>query len=200
MNPRSTLVIVIATLLLILSMGGVAIYILFFAPEQKVSVSPDPFSKLLSFSDSKGDSARLLSDQGTQDDVVKTEGTIPVRTFSGVIEVRDFTKDADVAIATGGDAFYVAFPKEFEFSDAGLEYEFGYIPDEQRIYVYIYKEPIGEIRRKSTDNLMQRLGLSEKDICTLDILVVAPRWVSEYYADKNLGFPGCPGAIQFQAD
>lgn len=200
MNPRSTLLIAVVTLILILGMGAGIVYTLFFTPKETASSSSDYFSNLLPFSNSKEGNATLPSSQGTQTDMLKTTGTIPVQTLGGVMEARDFTKDSDVATTTEDDAFFVAVPKEFEFSDTGLQYEFGYIPDEQRIYVFLYTEPIGEIRRKATDDLAQRLNLSAKELCTLDVLVIAPRWVSEYYVDTNLGFPRCPGAVKFQAD
>lgn len=199
MNPRSTLLIAIVTLILILGMGAGIVYTLFFTPKETASSSSDYFSNLLPFSNSKEGNATLPSSQGTQTDI-KTTGTIPVRTLGGMMETRDFTKDTDVTITTEGDAFLLAFPKEFEFSDTGLQYEISYIPEEQRIYLSILKEPIGDIRRTASNDLTQRLNISSKELCVLDVLVVAPRWVNDYYADKNLGFPGCPGAVKFQGD
>ncbi|MFA5876869.1 MAG: hypothetical protein WC880_00700 [Candidatus Paceibacterota bacterium] len=200
MNPRNTLLIATVTLTLLLVIGAGVMYTLFFAPKKTVSSPSDYFSSLLPFSNSKESSATLSSDQDTQNDIMKTSGTIPLRTLSGVIEVRDFTKDIDVATTSEGDAFLIAFPKEFEFSDTDLQYEISYVPDEQRIYLSIFKEPIGDIRRRASDDLMQRLRVSLHELCTFDTLVVAPRWVNQYYADKNLGFPGCPGAVKFQGD
>lgn len=199
MNSRSTLLIAIVVLILILVMGAGVAYTLFFAPKEPVSSSSDYFSNLLLFLNSKEDSVIFPSNQGIQTEI-KVTGAISVRTLSGVTEVRDFTKDIDVTTTTESDAFLIAFPKEFEFSDTGLQYEISYIPEEQRIYLSIFKEPIGNIRRTASNDLMQRLGVSSKELCTLDVLVVAPRWVNDYYADKNLGFPGCPGATKFSGD
>lgn len=200
MNPRGTLIIAIVTLLLILSMGAGAVYILFFAPKDIVSVSSDPFSKILPFSDSKNDIPTPTPDGKNKTAVPNAASTISVRTLNGFVDVRDFTKDVGVATTTEGDSFYVAYPAEGVSAYKKLDYEIDYIPSEHRISILIYKEPIGDIRRQVSDDLAKRLGVSPLELCALDVLVVAPRWVNEYYADKNLGFPGCPGATKFNGD
>jgi len=197
---KSTLIIATVTFLLLLTVGAGATYILFFAQEEKVSVSPDPFSNPFPFSEQKKNTSDPALDTKNQGAVDTPTGTISIRGLDGFLNVRDFTKDADVGITVDGADYYVAFPKEFEFSDTGLQYEISYIPEEQRIYLSIFTEPIGDIRRMASNDLMQRLNLSSKELCVLDVLVVAPRWVNQYYADTNLGFPGCPGSVKFQGD
>ncbi len=183
-----------------LSMGAGAVYILFFAPEEKVSISSDPFSKLLPFSDSKEGAAIPSASKKKQDLTDVQSKSISIHGLNGFVEVRDFTKDVGVASTTEGDAFYLVYPAEGAFSYKDLDYEIDYIPEEQRIFVLIYKEPIGDIRRRMAIDLANRLGLSASNLCTLDILVIAPRWVNDYYADKNFGFPGCPNGIKFAGD
>lgn len=200
MNPRNTLIIATVTLLLILSMGAGTLYILFFAPKETISVSSDPFSKVLPFSDPKSNTIAPTSNRNNQTVTGSAPSTISIRTLNGFVDVRDFTKDVDVRITTEGDSFYIAYPAEGASTYQTLEYEIDYIPNEQRISVLIYKEPIGEIRLKIANDLTQRLSVSPLELCALDVLVVAPRWVNDYYADKNLGFPGCPGAVKFQGD
>lgn|GEM_PF-6992619 len=58
----------------------------------------------------------------------------------------------------------------------------------------ILKEPIGEVRRSATKDLIEKLAISNVDVCTLVADVNVPYFVNEFYSAKNLGFPGCPGA------
>jgi len=201
MNLQNTLTLAVAAFILILVMGAGAVYLTFFAEEETISVPSEPFSNIFPFSGSKaGADVGTPAKNNGNDTPTAAAGTISVVTLDGVMDVRDFTKDADVGTTVENDAFYVVFPKEAEFSDKDLQYEVGYAPEERRMYVTIYKEPIGTIRLKAAADLAERLSLSGKDLCNLDALVIAPRWVNEYYADKNLGFPGCPNGVKFDGD
>lgn len=121
---------------------------------------------------------------------------LEVRTKTGTVSVKDFTKT--VGVTTSFDEnFYVSYPAD---QNSDLEYEINYLSSDHTFTVVLAKEPIGEMRRKAADDLAQRLGVSASDLCALDALVVAPRWVSDYYADQNLGFPGCANGVRFEGD
>lgn len=197
---KNTLIIATVTLLLLLTVGAGAIYIIFFAQKEVVSVSSDPFSNSFPFSEEKKSASTLASGNENQGAVGAPKGTIPIRTLDGFSNVRDFTKDADVGMTVEGDAFYITSPSDIALSERDLEYEISYIPDEQRLIAAIFREPIAEVRLKISAELTKRLGVSTIELCALDILVVVPRWANDYYADTNLGFPGCPGAVKFQGD
>lgn len=197
---KNTLIIATVTLLLLLTVGTGVTYILFFAQEEKIPVSSDPFSNSFPFLGQKKNTYSSALGNENQDTVGTPAGTISIHALDGFSNVRDFTKDVDVGMTVEGDAFYITSPSDITLSERDLEYEISYTPDEKRIVVAIFREPIGEVRRKVSSELAKRLGISSMELCALDVLVIAPRWVSDYYADTNLGFPGCPGAVKFQGD
>lgn len=198
MNTRSTLLVAGITLLFII-VAVVVVLSSFFSTPQKSSISSDNFSTQLPISNAPH-SAEASSSQSPVQSEERSSGTISVRSLNGLISVRDFTKDSDTAMTPEEDAWYIVYPKKFEFSDKDLWYEIAYTPADSRISVVIYREPIGEVRAKATSDLLGRLGITAQELCTLDSLVFAPRWVNNFYADKNLGFPGCPGATKFSED
>ena len=62
--------------------------------------------------------------------------------------------------------------------------------------IILLKEPLGEARFEAEQFLISRLGIDERQICSLDYFVGAPYWVNETYDDKNLGFSFCSGATK----
>lgn len=198
MNTRSTLLVAgIALLFIILAV--VVVLNSFFSTPQKSSPDSDRFSTPSPFSSAPPSTGVLGSPSQVQSEK-KSSGIISVLSLNGLIPVRDFTKDSDGAVTPAGDAWYVVYPKEFEFSDRDLWYEIAYRPADSRISVAIYREPIGEMRAKATSDVAERLGISTQELCALDSLVFAPRWVNSFYADKNLGFPGCAGSVKLSGD
>ncbi|MBP6946335.1 MAG: hypothetical protein KBC74_00990 [Candidatus Pacebacteria bacterium] len=119
----------------------------------------------------------------------------------GSIFVRDFTKDIGVASTTPPSSFLSWFPNsEVATTSAESTYEIFYSPEGTFFIVVILKEPIGEVRRSATKNLIEKLGISNADVCTLVADVNIPYFVNEFYSGKNLGFPGCSGAEKFEGD
>ena len=119
----------------------------------------------------------------------------------GSIFVRDFTKDIGVASTTPPSSFLSWFPNsELGTTTAESAYEIFYSPEDTFFIVVILKEPIGEVRRSATKNLIEKLGISNADVCTLVADVNVPYFVNEFYSGKNLGFPGCPSAEKFEGD
>lgn len=70
-----------------------------------------------------------------------------------------------------------------------------YMPS-QNFSVILLKEPLREIRRFAESDLIEKLGISERDACRLFYFVSTHTEVSPFYAGKNLGFSFCPGSIQ----
>ena len=60
--------------------------------------------------------------------------------------------------------------------------------------IVLLKEPLGTVRFKAEQFLVDRLGITEQQACSLNYSIGAPYWVNTIYSDKNLGFSFCPGA------
>lgn len=195
---KNTLIVAIFSLILIIIVGGA--YIFFLAQDKVTDTVPDSTTALFPFSDQKKNTVASDFKKENQDVEKIPQGTIVIRTHNGSLNVRDFTKDTDVGVTVEGDAFYITSPSNSTLSERELEYEISYIPSEKRIIAAIFKEPVGETRSKISTELSQRLSVTAEELCSLDILVITPRWVNDFYADKNLGLPGCPGAVKFSGD
>lgn len=132
---------------------------------------------------------------------VQSANTLEVRTVTGdILFVEDFTKDPDVIAESDNRVFYILYPNVTSTNASEFDYEINYFPSDRSFSVILAGEPLAEVRRKAADDLAQRIGISPKELCSIVATVQTPRWVNEYYADKNLGFPGCPGAVKFQGD
>lgn len=62
--------------------------------------------------------------------------------------------------------------------------------------IILLTEPIGSARQSAEQFLLNRLGISEQEACSLDYSIGAPYWVNEAYDGKNLGFSFCQGATK----
>ena len=113
---------------------------------------------------------------------------IRVQSNTGQMDVKDFTKGAGVVTdATTSVSYFVHLVADKP------EYEINYLPD-HTFYIGLFSEPIGKTRKTMTDDLVARLGITSKELCSLSARVAVPEWVNPSYSGKNLGFAGCPGA------
>ena len=62
--------------------------------------------------------------------------------------------------------------------------------------IVLLKEPLGAVRLEAERFLIDRLGITEQQACSLNYSIGAPYWVNETYDDKNLGFSFCTGATK----
>ena len=117
-----------------------------------------------------------------------------VATLGNRIIVSDFTKDPQTItssyipghyfISGGVDAYFYDSP-----------YSVYYVVKDESFSVDLLKEPIGGNRKLAEQELMQKLGISQIDMCRLRYFVSVQEDVNEFYAAKgNLGFSFCPGA------
>lgn len=142
-------------------------------------------------------STNPVASGGLDKAVTVSAGMVEVPTATGNIIVKDFTETPGVTRESYVDNFYILYPVD---EREELEYEINYLASDRSFLVVIAKEPIGEIRKAAAEDLKNRLGISDSELCTLITEVRVPWWVNFSYADKNLGFPNCPGAVKFAGD
>lgn len=195
MNSQKTFILAIATLVLIVGTG-----VLYFFAQVRTSSSVQdlPLGTLPTTNTQTGGNASLPRNATGQS---APSNKFEIATTEGGLLVSDFTKAPGVASTTGASFSLSWFPgSTAATSSDDASYEIYYYPGGTFFIVVILKEPIGEVRRQATDDLKEKLGVSDKELCTLVADVNVPYFVSNFYVGKNLGFPGCSGAIQFQGD
>lgn len=195
MNQQNilTIVLAVATLALIGFTG--TLYFLAQVPSARPSDTP-PVSTLLGTNPRAGGNTTPVGTGNPPPNTLEIASS-----NGGSIFVRDFTKDTGVASTTPPSSFLSWFPNsEVGTTTAESAYEILYSPGGTFFIVVILKEPIGEVRRTATKNLIEKLGISNADVCTLVADVNVPYFVNEFYSGKNLGFPGCPSAEKFEGD
>lgn len=74
-------------------------------------------------------------------------------------------------------------------------YLIAYIAETQYFNIVLRTEPIGEVRKAVEDFLLQRLELTEDEMCRLNYTVAVPAFVNSEFSGTNLGFSFCPGAV-----
>jgi len=133
-----------------------------------------------------------------------TEGSMTVAGRDGTsITVRNFLNDPGVMLtgtSTSDGGYYIVaepYPEGVTPIVGGedAEYEILYLPADSSFLIALLREPIGEVRRKAADDLKQRLGLSDSELCKIVVEVGTPTWVNEFFGARSLGLPGCPGAV-----
>ena len=194
MNPRTLL---IASLALLLIIGGGIVSLLSFFPRKVAETQPPSASSGLPLFGARTSGVSQNTNANTNAPQAGSSGTVEARSITGEsVLVSDFSKAPDVKGVYEGD-FYVSYPAD---PNAELQYEINYFPTDRSFNIIIAQEPIGEIRRSAAEDLKNRLGVSVTELCSLVVDVRVMKWANDFYAGKNLGLPGCPGSEKFAGD
>lgn len=70
-----------------------------------------------------------------------------------------------------------------------------YVP-RQSFSIILLQEPLQETRQQAEQFLMQKLGITQVDMCRLYYFVSTPSSINPVYGGITLGFSFCPGATQ----
>lgn len=117
-------------------------------------------------------------------------------TTGGSIVVNDFTKDPKTVTSADIPDHYFISGGINAYTD-NSPYSIYYVDTDQSFNITILQEPIGDNRMAAEQELMQKLGITQLEMCRLRYYVSVPQDVNAVYAAKgNLGFSFCPGAAQ----
>lgn len=195
MKTSSTILIAIGALLLIVG-ASVMLFFSFRSTSSSGSESKSTYGALPVFKPASSFSSAPTTDKKTG--AVTSASTFQVRLIDGsTMSTRDFTSTSNVTSSPDKQVFYLLSPIE---ETLPLEYEINYLAGDQTFVIILAQEPIAEVRRSAGDALTERLGISKQELCSLSVRVQVPRWVNSFYADKNLGFPGCLGSVKLSGD
>lgn len=131
---------------------------------------------------------------GIQDVVGANGSSIPVRDF-----IHNGVTEEDVV---NPNTYFIAGSADYCTADGvcpgGAEtdrYTITYSKEDDWFSVLLNKEPLGEVRREAETYLLTQLGITEQQACALNYQVATLSYVSQYYADRELRFSFCPGAV-----
>ncbi len=138
-------------------------------------------------------------------------GTTVTTQDGTTLSVQDFTSASDVVSVPAYTRSGVAEEPYYslgslllgEATSSGSElptaltrgYEMLYFPDEGAFSIFIYREPIGAMRLQMAQDLARRLGITQAQLCSLVAYVRISPLANQSYVGENVGFPGCPGAV-----
>ncbi len=129
-------------------------------------------------------------------------GTMTVKAKLGPVVVTDFIHNG----LTGPDTqnpgtYYLAGSPGYCLSDgtcphgaSATEFNITYDTKAQFFTIALVAEPLGTIRGKAERFLLNTLGISETQLCTLNYYVGTVSALNEQFAGRNLGFSFCPNA------
>ncbi|TAJ13161.1 hypothetical protein EPO56_03370 [Patescibacteria group bacterium] len=192
MKPLNTLLLALATLLLIVLGGG-----LYFISSNKTSdTSVIPVSLSSLFTPTRTTPNNSQNNQTTQ----ASSTTFELKGVDGMLPARDFLSDQDIASSTELGSFLYWAETLTEGSSKTPSYEIYFLEKDSLFIVVLLQEPIGEVRRSATNALVEKLGINQEDVCKLSAEVNVPYYVNEFYSAQNLGFPNCEGSVKFSGD
>jgi hypothetical protein len=140
-----------------------------------------------------------VSNSPSQDTYVTTTAKpVTVSNASGgnPIVVKDFEDQKGVVKNADGNQGYDILVGTTDPSAPTPPYEIDYSAKDQSFGITLNSEPLGTYRKEAEQDLMQRLGLTEVQMCNLNYYVGVANGVNDNYNAENLGFSFCPGAVQ----
>ena len=121
---------------------------------------------------------------------------LAVGTIDGnTIVVNDFKNDTSTKTSSNIPQHYF-LSGGTDPSATNASHSTFYLESDQSFNVTLLQEPIGQVRSQAETELIQKLGISQADMCRLRYWVGVPNFINSIYSGKNLGFSFCPGAAQ----
>lgn len=139
-------------------------------------------------------------------------------TVAGAGAVRDFSADTDVVPVTSitrqgnpSETYYSLGAAPYEPASVATSsatvpsaldkgYEILYFPSNTSFSIFLYKEPVSDVRKAMAADLAKRLDIPDTALCNLAAFVWVSPSANTFYSGKNVGFPGCAGAVHFPGD
>ncbi len=89
---------------------------------------------------------------------------------------------------------------EMSAPSAVPDYSIVYFEDKTTFVITIYKRPLSDTRIKAEQDLLQKIGISEKEACNLNVNLGTIASVDENMSGKNFGLSFCPNGISFPSE
>lgn len=126
-------------------------------------------------------------------------GTLSIKLLTGKeVTVGNFLKDpATIEDPSNQGYYFVGYHPPFGTVPVAQNapYYIAYIAETQYFNVILNAEPLSESRKQAEQYLMNKLGLTAAEMCSLNYTLSVPGFVNEQYSGSSLDFSFCPGAV-----
>ena len=124
-----------------------------------------------------------------------TSQLLSVATLTGgSVLVKNFENSPTTAKDPTGDGYYYVSGGLYQ-NQTHAPYQIFYDSEHQYFGITLYKEPLGQYRTQAENELMQDLGISQQQMCSLNYDISVGQGINDLYVGQNLGFSFCPGAV-----
>lgn len=130
----------------------------------------------------------------TADNVVSVASDTMVVNRNGTdIEIRDIRSQSETLSV--GNNTYALYGYDFE-----QRYPFAATFNEidGSIALALLEEPLAASRLAAEQSLQDRLGISEAEMCLMNIYVGVPVSVNEFFSGRDVGLSFCPDSVVFE--
>ncbi|MEK7549956.1 MAG: hypothetical protein AAB519_03175 [Patescibacteria group bacterium] len=134
--------------------------------------------------------ASSSSSQTIPPEVIQVRTEIDKKIMDGVIPTEVTPDPASLLVDE--------FPKR-EAPSMITDYSTEYSKDSHSFFISLYKFPLEETRLRAEKYLLQKLGITEKEACALDVTVKVNMSISATLAGQDLGLSFCPGSVDLSA-
>lgn len=162
------------------------------------------FSTIRQPSENQASSTIPTQSAGSTSSSTTAKGTeVSLSTQDGLgVTVKDFIHNGEtVADVVNPGSYVLAGSLGYCLADGSCphgadtdDFSILYSESTEFFRVILLKEPLGSVRESAERFIIDRLGITEQEACSLKYAVGAPYWVNAAYDNKNLGFSFCPGA------
>ncbi len=120
-------------------------------------------------------------------------GQVEVSTARGPLLVSDVRQQPETVQLS--DGVYAVFGENLQRDQSFVVtyYEF-----DQSYRAALLKEPLAESRRALERALQRRLGVSEEELCSLNVTVGVPVDINPSFASQSLGLSFCSGSVRLE--
>jgi hypothetical protein len=122
--------------------------------------------------------------------------TAPLQTMTVIgsqnerIITKDFIHNGVTVADTANEGSYILTGRGRQ------DFSIGYSLPGGAFTIALQTEPLGEVRRRAETYLLDSLGISKNQLCSLKYYLGTDSYTNSLYAGQNLGFSFCPGATQ----
>ena len=110
-------------------------------------------------------------------------------------KIQSFVKTAKPRGAPG--TYLITEYPEVSAPSIVSDYSIVYFEDKTTFTITIYKRPLEETRKRAEQDLLQKLGISEKEACNLNVNLGVIASVDEEISGRNFGLSFCPNSTSF---
>lgn len=162
------------------------------------------FSTIQQPSEYQASSTIPIQPSGNTSSSIPAKGTeISLSTQGGLgVTVKDFIHNGEtVADVVNPGSYVLAGSLGYCLADGSCphgadtdDFSILYSESTQFLRIILLKEPLGSVRESAERFIIDRLGITEQEACSLKYVVGTPYWINAAYDNKNLGFSFCPDA------